>query len=89
MIGITGVAAVLGFFLYRQFIYRRHELQPAHAGAAAHHAHHTELADDNELTAQVITHHTAHRNEQGLNNNAAYHKPHRFRPRSHHDHHQE
>ncbi len=85
VIGIFGVVAVAGFFFYHQFVYRKRAVGTAAADAATvGHIGATPAVDNNELTAQVIAHRASHRNAQPLSH-PTYHRPHRFRPRSHND----
>jgi hypothetical protein len=83
VIGIFGVAAVVGFFLYRQFISRKHGFQMAGAGAPMTLAtpvapvHHHEPVHHTGTTARHDTRHPL--------SHPTYQRPHRFRPRSHRD----
>ncbi|HET6925168.1 MAG TPA: hypothetical protein VFH39_05030 [Candidatus Saccharimonadales bacterium] len=77
---LFGAAVVAGFFIFRQFIYKR--LAPGGDVAT------TGPAPAAPSVPQVVAP-KVHRNAQQPLHHARYHQPHRFRPGSHHEHHTE
>jgi len=87
VIGIAGVTAIVGFFIYRQFIYRKHRFHTNNGTLNRLLGEEPSAADHTDKAVEL--HKAIHeRNHQPLSH-ATYHRPHRFRPRSHGDHHEQ
>lgn len=86
VIAIFGAVVVAGFLIFRQFIYRRNAVQTSGAAAMTltDHPQKGDTVEPSVDTNEPTLEQQVHRNQQGLNH-TAYHRPHRFRPRSHND----
>jgi len=85
VVGVAVVAVIAGFFIYRQFIYRKTAVNGV--GGMAVGPLQAPPAEEDTLTEQVVAHRQqqpAHSHQQPLHH-PTYHRPHRFRPRSHND----
>ena len=78
-VALFGAAVVAGFFIFRQYAYRK----DAYAGAGADYSPEpSEVAPEEAVVVHPNRNHAAHKSVH----TARYHQPHRFRPRSHREH---
>ena len=80
VIGIFGAVAVVGFFLYRRFIYKNHGFAMNGAGAGMP-SDVPDMKEPAEHHDPMVPRHDA----RGPLSHPTYRRPHRFHPRSHHD----
>jgi len=83
-VALFGAAVVAGFFIFRQFVYKKQ----AFAAAGITYVPPTATDEPDEGHEPVVIK-PAERNRAHSLHHPSYHQPHRFRPRSHHEHDEE